>query len=105
MGFPRKADRFQVGRMDFDPDALYAPFASHETIRLLYLLVANMNLTLERYDTSNAYLQGDLDFHITMHQPTASTSIPREPNCYCLLKKLLYGEKQDDRIWIEILQQ
>lgn len=44
----------QDPRLDFDPEGLYAPVASHESICKILALSANENLIVELGDVSNA---------------------------------------------------
>ncbi len=44
--------------IDFNPDTLYAPVASHETIRIILAFAASSDFILEGGDVANAYLYG-----------------------------------------------
>lgn len=93
----------QVAYRDFDPENLYAPVARHESIRMLLALVAAQNLVLEGADVSNAYLYGDIDTPIIMHQPTDSTGRQKHPGMVCKLQKSLYGARQAGEIWGSVI--
>ena len=56
--------------IDFDPKNIYAPIATHESIRALISSSTNKDLLLEEEDVTNAYLYGKLDIPIFMEQPT-----------------------------------
>lgn len=85
--------------IDYDPDELFAPVPSHESIRALLAVAASKNCFLEGYDVDNAYLFGNLDVPIRMKQPTDSTGIPAKEGHDCFLVKSLYGAKQAGKIW------
>lgn len=53
--------------VDYDPEALYAPVATHESIRILLCLAASQDLMLEGFDITNAYPHGKPDVPIIMH--------------------------------------
>jgi len=85
--------------VDFDPENLYAPVATHESIRLVIAFAASQDLLLEGGDISNAYLYGDLDITIFMEQPTNSTQREAVPGHVCAVDKSIYGTKQAGNIW------
>ena len=85
--------------VDYDADTIYAPLASHETLRLLLACTASQGLILEGADVANAYLYGKLDVTIIMEQPTDSTGKQAKPGYVCELQNSLYGAVQAGEIW------
>ena len=85
--------------VDYNADALYAPVASHESIRsLLAVTAGEREKMLEGADIYDAYFYGELDLPIIMHQPTDSIQKPPKPGFVCELVKSLYGTKQAGEI-------
>lgn len=80
------------------PNNIYAPVASHDSIRMLLALTASQDLTIEGADVSNAYLYGDLEFPIIMDESTDSSQVPAKPGHACKFLKSKYGAKQADEI-------
>lgn len=89
----------QTEFIDFNPEELYAPVASHESIRSLLCITAIEDCDVEGCDVDNAYLFGDLDIPIRMKQPTDSSCVIVQPGFDCLLLKSLCGARQAVRIW------
>ncbi len=89
--------------IDFNPDTLYAPLASHESIRLILAFAASSSLTLEGGDLANAYLYGKLDIPVYMHQPTDYSQCEARPGMVCRLEKSIYGLKQAGNIWGSVM--
>lgn len=46
----------QVFYRDFDPNKMYAPFVSHETIKMFFCKSMDQNIIIKAADVSNAYL-------------------------------------------------
>ena len=68
------------------------------TIITVLSIVASEDLRLEQLDVKTAFLHGDLDEEIYMHQPKGFSE-KRKENMVCGLKKSLYGLKQAPRQW------
>ena len=86
----------QVQGIDFNE--VFSPVVKHTSIRILLSLVATKDLELEQLDVKTAFLHGDLDEQIYMHQPEGFV-VPGKEDHVCLLKKSLYGLKQSPRQW------
>ena len=61
-------------------------------------MVASENLHIEQLDVKTAFLHGDLEEEIYIHQPEGFI-VQRKENLVCRLKKSLYGLKQAPRQW------
>ncbi|WVZ14797.1 hypothetical protein V8G54_012363 [Vigna mungo] len=77
---------------------IFAPVVKLNTIRSVLSIVASEGLYLEQLDVKTAFLHGDLDEEIYMHQPEGFLE-ERKKNMVCRLKKSLYGLKQAPRQW------
>ena len=63
----------QKAYADYDPNKIYAPVSSDDSIRMLIAIADGKTLQLEGAGVSNEYLYGDIDVPIIMEQPTNST--------------------------------
>ena len=70
----------------------------HTSIRALLGMVASNNLELEQLDFTTAFLYGELEEEIFMHQPEGF-EVPGKEGHVCKLIKSLYGLKQSPRQW------
>uniref|UniRef100_A0A2N9FSS1 Retrovirus-related Pol polyprotein from transposon TNT 1-94 n=1 Tax=Fagus sylvatica TaxID=28930 RepID=A0A2N9FSS1_FAGSY len=78
---------------------IFSPVVKLTTIRLvLGIVVVAENLHLEQLDVKTAFLHGDLEEDIYMHQPQGFIVQGKE-NLVCKLRKSLYGLKQAPRQW------
>lgn len=84
----------QTPGIDFNPDGLYAPVASHESIRILFSITASDGLLVEGADICCAYLYGELNVPVYMEQTTNSSGLQEMPGCFCPLIRSMYGLKQ-----------
>ena len=64
----------------------------HTSIRVLLAIVALLDLELEQLDVKTAFLHGELEEEIYMHQPEGFVVFGKEDHV-CLLKKSFYGLK------------
>src|SRR6202012_2938371 len=69
------------------------------SIRAILSLVAHHDWELHQMDVKSAYLNGDLDEEIYMHQPIGFVSAGDTSGMACKLNKSLYGLKQAGRTW------
>lgn len=93
----------QKAYVDYSPEELYAPVATHEVIRTLLAFVSGTNSIIAGAYISNAYLYGNLDIPIHMQQPTDSSTQQDFPGMICKLRKSIYGLKQAGEIWGSLL--
>ena len=81
-----------------DYNEVFSPVVKHASIRILLAIVAQKNWHLEQLDVKTAFLHGDLEETIFMDQPEGFV-IHGSEDKVCLLKKSLYGLKQESRQW------
>jgi hypothetical protein len=77
---------------------IFSPVVKMTTIRLVLRIVAAENLHLEQLDVKTAFLHGNLEEEIYMHQPQGFAVLGKESQV-CKLRKSLYGLKQAPRQW------
>lgn len=59
----------QNPEINYNPHGLYAPVASHDSLRMLLNIAITEHLIVEGGDVSNAYLYGDIDDEVFIEQP------------------------------------
>lgn len=79
---------------------LYSPVVDTTSLRILFALAAQNDLTITTFDVKTAFLNGSLDEEIYM---TVPEGFEVEENKVCLLKKALYGLKQAPLRWYKRL--
>jgi hypothetical protein len=82
--------------MDFNE--VFSPVVRHSSIRVLLAMVALYDLELEQLDVKTAFLHGELEETIYMHQPEGFIVEGKEDHI-CQLRRSLYGLKQSPRQW------
>jgi hypothetical protein len=82
--------------MDFNE--VFSPVVRHSSIRVLLAMVALYDLELEQLDVKTAFLHGELEETIYMHQPEGFIVEGKEDHV-CQLRRSLYGLKQSPRQW------
>ncbi|MCO5610881.1 hypothetical protein L7F22_065123 [Adiantum nelumboides] len=87
---------FQKKSVDFNE--IFSPVVKMNPIRAILSLVAVQGLHLEQMDVKTAFLHGDLEEDIYMHQPQGYEAKGKK-KMICRLKKSLYGLKQAPRQW------
>ncbi len=93
----------QIANIDFDSDGIYAPVASHESMRLLKAYCASTHCILEGEDIANAYFYGDTTNNVFMEQPCDSLGKQAAPGLICKLKKSINGLRYAGNIWGSVL--
>ena len=81
-----------------DCDETFSPVVKPATIRTVLHLAVTRDWPIRQLDVKNAFLNGDLDEVVYMHQPAGYVD-PLKPNHVCLLRRSLYGLKQAPRAW------
>lgn len=76
----------------------FAPVVRNSTLRLLFALSVNLNLSIDHVDVTTAFLNSDLNEQIFMTQPEGYIT-DENKNKVCLLNKAIYGLKQSSRMW------
>jgi hypothetical protein len=86
----------QIPGIDYND--IFSPVVKHTSIRALLGMVASNDLELEQLDVTTAFLNGELEEEIFMHQPEGF-EVPGKEGHVCKLIKSLYGLKQSPRQW------
>jgi len=76
----------------------FAPVLKHSAIRIVFGLIASLDLETTLLDIKTAFLYGNLDEEIYMSQPEGFFVPGREIEV-CKLIKGIYGLKQAPRVW------
>ncbi|GJZ63916.1 retrovirus-related pol polyprotein from transposon TNT 1-94 [Tanacetum coccineum] len=80
----------------------FAPVARIEAIRIFVANVANKNMTILQMDIKTAFLNGKLKEEVYVSQPEGFVDQEYPSHVY-MLKKVLYGFKQQPRAWYDML--
>ena len=86
----------QVHGIDYDE--VFAPVARMETVRVLLALAAQGEWEVHHMDVKSAFLNGNLQEEVYVHQPPGFSD-PKHPGKVLRLRKALYGLKQAPRAW------
>lgn len=81
---------------DVDYTETFALVAKLSTIRILFTLVASLDLELDHLDVVSAFLNGDIDTTVYLKQPQGFII---DTSTCCRLNKSLYGLCQAARSW------
>ena len=88
----------QIAGIHFNESDLYAPVLKAHEVRLLAAIAAKHGAQIFKYDTSQAFLYGDVDQDLYARAPDWWPELV--PEGYCLqLKKNIYGTRQAARAW------
>lgn len=74
----------------------FSPVARHSTLRILFSLAVQHNMSIEHIDVTTAFLNANLNETIYMEQPPGFVT---EENKVRMLLKSIYGLKQASRMW------
>jgi Reverse transcriptase (RNA-dependent DNA polymerase) len=91
----------QVPGIDFIET--YSPTIRFTSIQFILALVAHHDLVLCQIDIKGAYLNGELEEEVYMHQPEGFIQRGNE-NLVCKLIKSIYRLKQSGRVWHQTLK-
>ena len=79
-----------------DYEETYSPVARYDSVRTFLSIAASSAMKLKQFDVKTAFLHGDLEDIVYMHQPQGYAD---NSGKVCKLIKSLYGLKQSSRCW------
>ena len=91
----------QTPGVDFNET--FSPVIKASTIRMVLTIAVSRNWEVRQLDINNAFLNGDLQEVVYMHQPEGFID-KQKPDHVCRLNKALYGIKQAPRHWFDRLR-
>lgn len=80
----------------FDYEETFSPVVRLDSIRLIFALVAKLDLDMIHFDIKTAFLHGELKENIWMEEPEGFET---KSGYACKLLKSIYGLKQASRCW------
>jgi hypothetical protein len=83
-----------------DCDETFSPVVKPVTIRIVLTIALSKSWPIHQLDVHNAFLHGDLNETVYMHQPLGFCDF-HHPDYVCRLTKSLYGLKQATRAWYQ----
>ena len=81
-----------------DYDETFSPVIRFESLRTVIALAVQNDLELHQMDVTTAFLNGELDKEVYMHQPEGYVTEGHE-HLVCKLKRSIYGLKQSPHCW------
>ncbi len=81
-----------------DYEETFAPVLKHSALRIVFGLIASLDLETTLLDVKTAFLYGNLEEEIYMDQPEGFV-VPGRESEVCKLMKSIYGLKQSPRAW------
>lgn len=79
-----------------DYEETFSPVVRFGSIRTMFALAAMNKMKIRQFDIKTAFLYGDLEETVYMHQPVGYDD---NSGRVCQLRKSLYGLKQSSRCW------
>lgn len=93
-------------REGIDYEGTFAPVIKLASLRLLFAIVAQLDLDVDHIDIETAFLNGELDKEIYMKAPLGSSSEKLGMDLGEFWRfKSIYGLKQASRIWYQTLDE
>ena len=89
-------------RPGIDYDEVFAPVVRFESVRTVLSLATKLKLHVHHLDVNSAFLNGELNEKVYMHQPSGYSK-PGKENLVCKLNKSMYGLKQSPKCWNDSL--
>lgn len=84
-------------KQGIDYNDTFSPVVRHSTMRILFSLANDLNLSIDHIDVACAFLNGNLNETIFMEQPIGFDN--GDTSKVCLLNKSIYGLKQAGKMW------
>jgi hypothetical protein len=88
----------QIAGIHFNESDLYAPVLKAHEVRLLMAIASQRGATIYKYDTSQAFLYGDVEEDLYARAPDWWPELIPEGHCL-QLRKNIYGTRQAARAW------